>query len=235
MPRTTAGSSSSSASSHLQRTPSLIHRRAAARRVPQHRLTLALLVCCGARSVQGLRFTLKPEQTERCVAEPIPAKSLLTGDWEFAEVAGAASEIHITGPDGHTLFKKDGALSGHFVVTAQREGAHNICVSSTGASVSRSVTLNLKTALEVADHETVAKKEHVEAIEAELDRMKKMSVHVYEEMLYMRTRSDQQHATNASTRGRLLWVEVVMMLCVILMGFWQIRYLRNYFKAKKVI
>ena len=65
------------------------------------------------------------------------------------------------------------------------------------------------------DHDTVAKKEHVEAIEAELDRMKKMAVHVYEEMLYMRTRSDQQHATNASTRGRLLWVEVVMMLAVL--------------------
>ena len=51
----------------------------------------------------------------------------------------------------------------------------------------------------------------------------------------MRTRSDQQHATNASTRGRLLWVEVVMMLCVLFMGIWQIRYLRNYFKQKKVI
>ena len=55
------------------------------------------------------------------------------------------------------------------------------------------------------------------------------------EMLYMRSRSDQQHATNASTRGRLLWVEVVMMFSVMVMGFWQIRYLRNYFRAKKVI
>ena len=72
-------------------------------------------------------------------------------------------------------------------------------------------------------------------IEAELERMKKMAVHIYEEMLYMRTRSDQQHATNASTRGRLLWVEVVMMFVVLLMGLWQIRYLRNYFKQKKVI
>ena len=51
----------------------------------------------------------------------------------------------------------------------------------------------------------------------------------------MRTRSDEQHATNASTRGRLLWVEVVMMLCVLIMAVWQIRYLRNYFKQKKVI
>ena len=51
----------------------------------------------------------------------------------------------------------------------------------------------------------------------------------------MRTRSDQQHATNASTRGRLLWVEMLMMSVVILMAFWQINYLKNYFKQKKVI
>ena len=124
-------------------------------------------------------------------------------------------------------------LHGHFAVTAQHAGLHRVCLTN-NASVARAATVNLKTALEV-DHETVAKKEHVEAIEAELDRMKKMAVHVYEEMLYMRTRSDQQHATNASTRGRLLWVEVVMMLAVLVMGLWQIRYLREYFRQKKVI
>ena len=133
-----------------------------------------------------------------------------------------------------TRKRSSGQLSGHFAVTAQTAGIHLICVRS-HADAPRMVTLNLKIALEVENHETVAKQEHVEAIEAELDRMKKMAVHVYEEMLYMRTRSDQQHATNASTRGRLLWVEVVMMFGVMVMGFWQIRYLRNYFRQKKVI
>ena len=44
------------------------------------------------------------------------------------------------------------------------------------------------------------------AIEAELDRMKKMATHVYEEMVYMRDRSDAMHTTSESTRARLLWV-----------------------------
>ena len=33
------------------------------------------------------------------------------------------------------------------------------------------------------DHNLVAKQEHIEAIEAELDRMKKIATHVYEEMV----------------------------------------------------
>ena len=36
------------------------------------------------------------------------------------------------------------------------------------------------------DHNLVAKQEHIEAIEAELDRMKKIATHVYEEMVCMR-------------------------------------------------
>ena len=81
------------------------------------------------------------------------------------------------------------------------------------------------------DHNLMAKQEHIEAIEAELDRMKKIATHVYEEMVshtrrtsysthstcfgstlptystyapqvYMRDRSDAMHITSESTRGR---------------------------------
>ena len=57
--------------------------------------------------------------------------------------------------------------------------------------------------------------------------MKEMAVHVYEEMLYMRARGDAMHNTSQSTRSRLLWVELVMMCTLLLMGLWQIQYLRN--------
>ena len=132
----------------------------------------------------ALNFELAPTQ-ERCVSEQIPSKTMLTGDWEFGEVAhkpddnmhAAHMHVQIHGPDGASLFSKKNLHAGHFAITAQKEGAHRVCITS---NVTRTVSLNLKTALEVADHDTVAKKEHVEAIEAELDRMKKMAVHVYE-------------------------------------------------------
>ena len=111
--------------------------------------------------------------------------------------------------------------------------------------------------VQVEDHGLVAKKEHVQAIEApqrhprallppaphaapftwqaELDRMEAMAHHVYEEMVYMRTRSDQMRQLSGSTRSRLFWVEVMMMVILLLMGMWQISYLKRYFQAKKVI
>lgn len=141
---------------------------------------LLLLLLDGAGA---LNFELTPTQ-ERCVSEHIPSKTMLTGDWEFGEVIHKPEDMHaphtlveIHSPDGASLFSKMDLHAGHFAVTAQAAGAHRVCITS---NVTRTVSLNLKTALEVADHDTVAKKEHVEAIEAELDRMKKMAVHVYE-------------------------------------------------------
>ena len=78
---------------------------------------------------------------------------------------------------GNVSFHKLNLQSGHFAVSAQHAGMHYVCVKSNAPCMA---TLNLRTALEVDDHSTVAKKEHVEAIEAELDRMKKLAVHVYE-------------------------------------------------------
>ena len=75
----------------------------------------------------------------------------------------------------------------------------------------------------------------MEAIEAELLRMEKMATHVYEEMQFMRTRSDLMQSTDASTRGRLLWVEVSMLCTLIVLGFWQIHYLKRFFQLKKII
>lgn len=36
-------------------------------------------------------------------------------------------------------------------------------------------------------------------------------------------------------RTRLVWVEIGMMCTLLLMGLWQINYLKNFFQAKKLI
>lgn len=136
-------------------------------------------------------------------------------------------------PEGKEAFRKDDQ-SGHFIVTAATEGRHQVCLYN-NASHPRSALLNIKHAIQVSDHSTIAKKEHVTAIEAELERMKKLADHVKAEMQEVRARSDQQLETNESMRTRLLWVEVAMMLAVLAMGFWQIIYLKRYFRIKKLI
>lgn len=164
------------------------------------RFTTLVLMLAGC---DGVTFTLEPSH-ERCVSETIPERSLLTGDWKIGGGVEDDSNTQVRAPDGTVLFENKHA-SGHFSVTAVAAGQHHICVRNEGTEA-REVGLNVKQAVEVDDHNVIAKQEHVEAIEAELDRMKKMATHVYEEMVYMRDRSDAMHTTSESTRARLLWV-----------------------------
>ena len=191
---------------------------------PQRRHAILFAVLISLPGAASITFSLLPA-TARCISETIPVHSLLTGDWKVDAAKDAAGSTRVIAPDGTELFSNKEA-EGHFSVTALATGLHQVCVLN-NATIDRQVTLNVKTALEVEDHAAVAKQEHVAAIEAELDRMKEMAVHVYEEMLYMRARGDAMHNTSQSTRSRLLWVELVMMCTLLLMGLWQIQYLRN--------
>jgi len=194
---------------------------------------LLLGLVCGC---DALTFTLAHNES-RCVTEALRVHALLTGDWAFsAGEVGAdavAGEVVVRNPANEVV--SDGKdTSGQFHVTAQADGPYSVCVTNLGEGAQQAM-LHIKTALEVEDHSMVAKKEHVEAIEAELDRMEKMATHVYEEMNEMRARSELAQATDASTRGRLLWVEVLMLVTLLAMGFWQIHYLKRFFQAKKII
>ena len=215
------------------------------------------LLCCLlalAPPCACITFELAPGGS-RCVSELLQKDAILTGEWsvpnqeykgqtEFdvrsgsfdaAAAAAAAEPSAVRGRLFHS-----GEASGHFSVKAAAAGAYSVCVKNivkegVADSFKCVVTLTLRTALEVEDHHAFAKKEHVEAIEAELDRMERMAEHVYEEMNTMRARSELAHETDASTRGRLLWVEVAMLCTLLLMGLWQITYLKRYFQSKKIL
>ena len=49
-------------------------------------------------------------------------------------------------------------------------------------------------ALEVADHDLAAKREHVEALEQEIEKMENLARHVHGEMLTMRQRAEEAEA-----------------------------------------
>ena len=160
-------------------------------------LVFALAVVIHLSPCDGVTVKLGPSH-ERCISETIPVRSLLTGDWTSSG-ADDQSNTLVRAPSGKVLFENRHS-AGHFSVTAADAGEHHVCVRNEGTSI-HEVSLNVKQAVEVSDHNLVAKQEHVEAIEAELDRMKKIATHVYEEMVYMRDRSDAMHTTSESTRG----------------------------------
>merc|ERR1712142_1125181 len=46
---------------------------------------------------------------------------------------------------------------------------------------------------------------------------------------------EEMRDTNESTNSRVLWLSVASMLCLMALATWQVYYLRNFFKSKKLI
>lgn len=145
-----------------------------------------LLVWTGP--VYAINFALGAGE-ERCISETLMPKALLTGGWRFTGTApsgnpSASSEaspppspplppatpalalnttMRVLSVSGATLFESP-AGAGHFSVTAVDNGEHRICVRADGGAVHAS--LDVKTAVEVADHTLAARPEHVAAVRA---------------------------------------------------------------------
>jgi hypothetical protein len=130
---------------------------------------------------------------ERCISETLMPKALLTGGWRITGGGApapsgnlrASSEeasqppspplppatpalalnttLRVLSVGGDTLFEST-AGAGHFSVTAVDNGEHRICVRADGGAVHAS--LDVKTAVEVADHTLAARPEHVAAVRA---------------------------------------------------------------------
>ena len=93
----------------------------------------------------------------------------------------------------------------------------------------------MRKGLEVDDHSQIAREDHVEQIERQLDKMREMAMAIKEEMIYMRGREEEMRDTNESTNTRVLWFNIMTLTIIGAMGLWQIYYLKRYFQMKKLI
>lgn len=93
----------------------------------------------------------------------------------------------------------------------------------------------MKTGVEAKDYSEVAKREHLKPVEIELRKMEDAVAEIHAEMLSMRDREHKMRDTNEETNSRVLWFSLFSIIILIGMGMWQVYYLRNFFKSKKLI
>ena len=210
------------------------------------RLVLILGTLGSLFETHALSLNLEAHET-RCLSENAVPKALLTGHWKLDAATAKKAHLQLTAPTAptaptpqnakptppHVLFQSR-ELAGHFSVQAADGGEYKVCIANE-ADDDTVVDIKLQAALTLETHGELATKKHVEAISAALDVMEEISQHVHSEMLWMRERADEMQEMGESTRGRLLWVELAMMLTLLLMGLWQITYLKNFFVAKKIL
>ncbi|PAV59187.1 hypothetical protein WR25_24610 [Diploscapter pachys] len=181
-----------------------------------------------------------PANDRKCLKEEIHKNIVVTGEYEFSEGIGFTGSIHVTDTRGHTLYKRENFndLKGKFAFTADEYDVFEICLSNhapQGRHEKREVSLTMKHGVEAKNYDDIAKAEKLKPLEVELRRLEDLAESIVKDFAFMRQREEEMRNTNESTNSRVLYLSVFSMLCLLGLAAWQVIFLRNYFKSKKLI
>ncbi|KAM4625446.1 transmembrane emp24 domain-containing protein 10-like [Polymixia lowei] len=190
-------------------------------------------------SVFPIAFHL-PVNFRKCLQEEIHKDVLVTGEYEVSEQPNTKTNLQITDAAGHTLYTKEDASKGKFAFTTEDYDMFEICFESkspmgTGRVPDQLVKLEMKHGVEAKNYEEIAKVEKLKPLEVELRRLEDLSESIVNDFAYMKKREEEMRDTNESTNTRVLYFSVFSMCCLIALATWQVLYLRQFFKAKKLI
>jgi len=202
-------------------------------------LTLATFIIVS----HGIQIPILPGQL-KCIKEEFRPDTLIRGN------------IRISPPDplislkatvkeeiaANYMWSKEDISSTTFAFTAQTEGPMVFCFediprpgfANNGGASRRMVTFELEIG-EQRDYNELARKENLDRVGLELRKIEDLANVIKNDFGYMRKREEKHRDTSESTNSRVSWMSSISLFVLACLCFWQIYYLKRYFKSKKLI
>ncbi|XP_062901183.1 transmembrane emp24 domain-containing protein 11-like isoform X1 [Mobula hypostoma] len=212
--------------------------------------------------LKGLLFTLscnfsfsfyfqQGERDEKCIIEDIPADTLVTGrhkmqSWDIAaheflpSAPGLGLFVTVKGPDKQILLHKLYAPESHFIFQSHSQGEHYICLTSnsTRLAVFAGSKLRINLDIQVGEHITEksdeTKDKIINAEERVLHLIERMQ-YISKQQDYQRLREEEFRRVSERTNDDILWWALVQTTILLTMGVWQMKHMKNFFVAKKLV
>jgi len=200
---------------------------------------LLFVLLCAPLTIHCLRFHLQPN-TKRCLKEEMRKDVLVTGEYTLSDSPGVRTDLSITDTKGHTALQRENVDKGKFAVTSDEDDIFDFCFTSylsTGHNMpqAREVFLEMKHGVETKNYEQIASVGKLKPLEMELQKLEDLSASIVADFNYMKKREQEMRDTNESTNNRIFYLSIFSMLCLLGLAIWQVIYLRQFFKAKKLI
>lgn len=85
------------------------------------------------------------------------------------------------------------------------------------------------------DYGTVVEKEKLTELQLRIRQLLNQIDQIGKEQAYQRIREERFRHTSETTNARVLWWSLGQTLILIVIGVWQMRHLKNFFEAKKIV
>ncbi|XP_023603839.1 transmembrane emp24 domain-containing protein 11 [Myotis yumanensis] len=192
------------------------------------------------------------EREEKCIIEDIPSDTLITGtfkiqQWDmgrqdFLESApGLGLFVTVTTYNEEVLLSKLYGPQGTFYFTSHSPGEHIICLESNSTRLVSfgGSKLRIHLDIRVGEHDLDAAiaqaKDKVNEVSFKLEHLIEQIEQIVKEQNYQRDREENFRMTSEDTNSNVLWWAFAQTLIFISVGIFQMKYLKDFFIAKKLV
>nr|XP_033788409.1 transmembrane emp24 domain-containing protein 11-like [Geotrypetes seraphini] len=192
------------------------------------------------------------EREEKCIIEDIPNDTLITArfkmqQWDLNEqdflpsAPGLGMVVTITDPNEELLLSKVYGPEATITFTSHTYGEHSICLqsNSTRLMVFAASRLRIHLDIQVGEHlfdETIAQtKDKVNEVTLRIEHLIEEIQHIMKEQGYQREREEFFRQKSEDTNSNVLWWAVLQTIILISVGVWQIKCLKDFLIAKKLV
>ncbi|XP_071793682.1 transmembrane emp24 domain-containing protein 4-like [Asterias amurensis] len=212
----------------------------------------AFLLFLGFSSALGLYFHIG-ETEKKCFIEEIPDETMVIGNYKtqlydkntndfMPSSPHIGMHVEVKDPDSKIILSKVYSSEGRFTFTSHTPGEHSICLYSNstkwamfGANNKMRVHLDIEVGEHANDYKQIAEKDKLTELQLRIRQLLDQVAQVQKEQNYQRYREERFRQTSESTNQRVLWWSLGQTVILLVTGFWQMRHLKGFFEAKKLV
>lgn len=192
------------------------------------------------------------EKEKKCFIEELPEDTMVTGKYKaelldkrtnkyLESPPGMGMHVEVQDPDDRVLLSKTYGSEGAFTFTSHTPGEQKICFHSNSTKWSLfaggkiRVHLDIQIGEHTNDYSQIAAKDKLTELQLRVRQLLDQVQQIQKEQNYQRIRESRFRVTSENTNSRVLWWSIAQTFLLIVAGFWQIKHLKGFFEAKKLV
>jgi len=211
-------------------------------------ILLILLVAYWTRTTAALYFHIG-ETERKCFIEEIPDETMVMGRYKvqlydpntkgYGDYPNIGMHVEAKDPDEKVILSKLYTSEGMFTFTSHSPGEHMICLYSNSSAWFSGAQLRVHLDIQVGEHtqdyQQIATKDKLNELQLRVRQLMDQVEQITKEQNYQRYREERFRQTSESTNSRVLWWSIGQTVVLVLTGVWQMRNLKGFFEAKKLV
>ncbi|GAB1607887.1 transmembrane emp24 domain-containing protein eca-like isoform X1 [Argonauta hians] len=220
--------------------------------LPSNMPSVVLLVfcCVSFATLSNALFFHIGETEKKCFIEELPDETMVVGKYKVEvfdksikqyvpTVNQLGIHVEVKDPEEKVVLSRTYAAEGRFTFTSHLAGEHLVCLHSNSSAWFSSGQLRVHLDIQVGEHAIdyaqIQTKDKLSELELRIRQLLDQVDQVTKEQNYQRFREERFRMTSESTNQRVLWWSIAQTIILIITGFWQMRHLKSFFEAKKLV